>query len=350
MDKLKQIATKAGVSTNTVLRVLRGENKEVWPSAIRRAEEIRGLAQRMGYLPNGSARAIRRGSFNCVSLVLSTDLGRSYLPPELFNAIHDSLGDQGIRLIVSKLTDERLTDRSAVPSILRDWACDGLLINYTDHIPPEMVELLDQYRIPSVLINSSQEHDCVYYDDFGGAMAATQHLIGLGHRRITYLDFTTPEPTDRTHYSRVDRYEGYAQAMRSAGLSPTARDEFAGTPTSDRLPVTQNLLKRPDRPTAILSYDAGPRVMYAASVVGLRVPEDLSIVSFIDRPPTAEGVIRGENFIGRIITAMRVPSEQAGRKAVAMLLQKIAKPGQALPPHVVPLELEVGDTSGPAPV
>jgi DNA-binding LacI/PurR family transcriptional regulator len=349
MNKLKQIATEAGVSQNTVLRVLRGENKEVWPSAIRRAGEIRELAHRLGYLPNGSARAMRRGSFNCVSLVLSTDLGRSYLPADLFNAIHDSLNEQGIRLIVSKLTDERLTDRMAVPSILRDWSCDGLLINYTDHIPAEMVELLDQYNIPSVLINSRQEHDCVYYDDFGGAMEATQHLIKLGHRRITYLDFTTRESASCTHYSRIDRYEGYVQAMRSAGLTPTDRDEFAGTPSADRLAATQTILKRSDRPTAVLSYDAGERLVYAASLAGLQVPKDLSVITFIDRPPRAQQAIQGENFFGRVLTAMRVPSETAGRRAVEMLIQKIAEPQTAMPPRVVPLELEISETTASCP-
>src|SRR5712671_436551 len=138
MDKLKQIAATIGVSPNTVLRVLRGENKEVWPSAARRATEIRQLAQKLGYLPNGSARAIRQQRFNCVGLLLSADRGRSHLPDGLFNRAHDALADRGYRLVVSKLADEKLRSEAFVPLLLRELSCDGLLINYTDHIPAEM--------------------------------------------------------------------------------------------------------------------------------------------------------------------------------------------------------------------
>ena len=347
MDKLRRIAAEVGVSPNTVLRVLRGQNKEVWPSAVRRAEEIRGLAQRLGYMPNGSARAMRRGRFDAVALVLSTDRGRSYLPDDLFNAIHDALAARGMRLIVTKLPDETLTSRDLVPAILREWSCDGLLINYTDHIPRAMIDLVGRYKLPAIWINSRQPADCVYYDDFGGAMAATEHLLRLGHRNVTYLDFVGSDDPRGAHYSRIDRYEGYAQAMRLAGLTPTPAGTFAGVPVAERLEVTRALLASPSRPTALLSYDPGDRTLYAAALAGLRVPQDLSLLSFAPRPPASAG--RGETFIGRGLTTMRVPAEQAGAQAVQMLLNKIADPEEKQAARVVPLELEPGDTCGPPP-
>ena len=316
MDKLQQIARKAGVSPNTVLRVLRGENKEVWPSAIRRAEVIRDMAREIAYLPNSSARAMRRGKFNCVALVLSADQGRSYLPNELFNAIHDALAERGMRLIVSKLPDAQLTSEELVPTILKEWSCDGLLINYTDHVPQGMVELIGRYRIPSVWINCRQPVDCVYYDDFGGAMEATQHFLKLGHRRIAYLDFVTLDRPETSHYSRIDRYEGYAQAMRAAGLVPVAQGQFAGIAVPRRLEMLLKLLSSPERPTAIISYDAGERLLYAAALKGLRVPEDLSLMTFGPLYAPANEVATGENYIGKSAAVMRLTSENAGRQAV----------------------------------
>jgi DNA-binding LacI/PurR family transcriptional regulator len=59
MGTLERIAMETGVSPNTVRRVLRGENKEVWPGAVRRGAAIRAAARRLGFLPNGSARAMR---------------------------------------------------------------------------------------------------------------------------------------------------------------------------------------------------------------------------------------------------------------------------------------------------
>jgi LacI family transcriptional regulator len=249
------------------------------------------------------------------------------------------LNAQGIRLIVSKLSDEKLTSQQLLPAILREFACDGLLINYTDHIPKEMIAMIQRYRIPSIWINSRQAADCVYYDDFGGAMAATQRLISLGHRRIAYLDFTDHEGA---HYSRIDRHQGYLQAMRSAGIEAFDRERLVGVPVTDRLDCVCELLSKPDRPTAILTYDAGERVLYAASLAKLRVPEDLSVIAFTNEPKHEPS--RGEGFFGRNLTRLRVPADQAGHKAVEMLFQKIANPKQKLPAAVVPLVLESGET------
>ncbi|HAU37322.1 MAG TPA: hypothetical protein DCX07_06345 [Phycisphaerales bacterium] len=347
VGKLERIAAEAGISPNTVLRVLRGQNKEVWPSAVRRAAEIRKIAMKFGYLPNASARSMRRGSFNCVALLLSTDRGRSYLPDELFNGIHDALNERAIRLVVSKLGDEQLTSIQVMPAILREWSCDGLLINYTDRVPTQMIRLIEKYQIPSIWVNRKLESDCICYDDFGGSAAATQHLLKLGHRKIAYLDFVAKAQWDVAHYSRTDRYEGYAHAMRQAGLTPTPRERFAGVESEDRLNTTTALLKQNDRPTAILSYDAGTRVLLAAAMAGLEVPRDLSLLSFsLQHDGAADR--RGEMFIGLSIGAMGLPAEKAGHRAVQMLLRKVAAPEKDFPACVLPLEFHAGDTCGPA--
>ena len=348
-DKLSEIAKRAGVSPNTVLRVLRGENKEIWPSAISRAEQIRSLARKMAYMPNSSARAMRRGRFNCVALLLSADQGKSYLPDELFNGIHDALAAAGLRLVISKLPDAELTSEEVLPSILREWSCDGLLINYTDRVPPKMGELIQRYKLPAIWINRRQSADCVFYDDMGGATALTRHLIELGHRRITYVDFVAADGPDLAHYSRRDRYEGYARAMEEAGLAATPRSHFAGIPVIQRLDAERKLLEAADRPTAVITYDAGDRLLYAAGLAGVRVPEDVSLVSFGTRhaPPPSE--VKGEMYIGRSVGVARLPTETAGRRAVEMLIEKIENPDVSLEPEIIPLELEPGDTCGVAP-
>jgi len=347
-DKLTQIARTAGVSPNTVLRILRGENKEVWPSTIRRAEQIRSLARKMAYMPNSSARAMRRGRFDCVALLLSSDQGRSYLPNELFNGIHDALAEAGLRLVVSKLPDAKLTSEDVLPSILQEWSCDGLLINYTDRVPPKMDQLVQRYRLPAIWINRVRESDCVSYDDFGGAVEATKYLISLGHRRITYLDFVAGNG-DRVHYSRRARYEGYAQAMREAGLEPTPRGKYAGVAPGSRLQAVQKLLESRNRPTAILSYDAGDRLLFAATLAGLKVPDDVSLLSFGIQHAYTPAKASGEEYLGRSVGLVHLPAARAGREAVNLLRRKIESPGTKLPPVTIPLELEPADTCGPPP-
>ena len=70
MATLAEIAREAGVSPATVSNVLNGRNKENWGSSARRADEIRAVAQRMGYRPNAAARATATGRFGAVALLL----------------------------------------------------------------------------------------------------------------------------------------------------------------------------------------------------------------------------------------------------------------------------------------
>ncbi len=348
MDTLQQIAAAVGVSPNTVRRVLRGENKEVWPGAIRRGEAIRTAARKLGFLPNGSARAMRTGRFGSVALVLSTDRGRSYLPDDLLIGIHDALARRRLRLIVCRVSDKDLTNSRLMPMVLQEWSCDGLLIDYTDREPRQLVRLLGKYRTPSIWINHKQAADCVCYDDEGGAAAATRHLLALGHQRIAYLDFVEKARWPLVHTSRRDRYAGYARAMREAGLRPTLPSAFGGVPKPQRLEATVHLLRRPDRPTALLGYDAGIRLLHAATLAGLRVPRDVSIMAF--GPQAQSAAIDEEEFLGRRIGTMGLPVEQAGQQAVELLQRKMAAPERKVPACVLPLIFDPGDTCGPAPV
>ncbi len=341
MDKLKQIAVSVGVSPSTVLRVLRGENKEVWAGTARRAEEIRTLAKKLGYLPNSSARAVRRGRFDCVALVLSADRHHSHLPEALFYHIHDELARHELRLLVSKLPDEKLTDEHLVPTILRHLCCDGLLINYTDHIPLAMQRMLNHYKIPSIWINTKQKTDCVYYDDINAAKAATEHLIKLGHKKIMLMHFVNEKTAQdaRLHYSCDDRFTGYIAAMQEAGLTPMLRESIFGVHDSQRLEATRAILRGPDRPTAIIAYDQfAERILYAASLEKLRVPEDLSVITF-----SHELV----SNVGANISTVLVPADIAGQTAVRMLRQKIENPQHKIPATVLPLQYYFNGTCAP---
>lgn len=343
-DALHTIAEQVGVSSNTVLRVLRGENKEVWAGTARRAERIRTLARELGYRPHGSARAMRRGRFDTLALLLSADLGRSHLPEDLLNGIADACDGRHQRLTVAKVSDDRLTDASLLPRILGESSSDGLLINYTDRIPAAMPELIERCRIPAVWINSRHQHDAVWYDDAGGAAEAARLLLRLGHRRIAWLDFVGSGEED-PHYSRGARARGLAE---SAGSSLMDLRHLHGTAVGDRLAATVALLRRPDRPSAIVAYDGGERLLYAASLVGLRVPQDLSLIVFGAASGGTARPAERQNHFGRTLTTLAIPGEEAGRQAVAMLLDKIAQDGAPQPPRILPVEIEAGDTVAPA--
>ncbi len=338
MPTLDEVARAAGVSRNTVSRALSGKTKELWPSTARRVERIRRIAAEMGYRPNSAARAMGRGRFGCAALLLSTVPGRSTLPDRLLDGIHDALAQRDMHLALAKLPDETLLSEDLAPKVLRELMVDGFLINYNREIPAEMTDLIEEQQVPAVWINCKRWADCVRPDDLGGGRAATEHLLALGHRRIAYVHYSPPGSPE--HYSEVDRQAGYEAAMAEAGLEPRLLRPAECGERDGRLAWTRELLSRSDRPTGIVAYAYGALVNHAAAIAGLRVPEDVSVISFAHRP---------EEQLGRRATTMVVPAGAMGEAAVEMLTDKLAAPRVPLPSRALPVALVPGETTGPAP-
>jgi LacI family transcriptional regulator len=236
-----------------------------------------------------------------------------------------------------KLPDEQLTDAGFVPRILRESSSDGLLINYTDHIPPAMIELIERSQHPSVWLNAKRQHDCVYPDDLDAARRLTALMIEQGHRDITYVDlhFGFDAQTQDTHYSKWDRWTGYEQAMRDEGLTPR-RIDYGTLAPGDRKRVrgfwanpAGSWLDGADRPTAAVCYgreDAVP-VALAAQKLGLRLPEDLLVTGFADADEALVPALRAPVAV--------LPHEALGHQAVEMLMAKIREPQRRLAPRAV---------------
>jgi LacI family transcriptional regulator len=344
---VKEIAALTDLFVPTVVQIL-GNRADRYSKATQ--QRVRKTARELGYRPNSFARAVRLGRFGQAALLLSTDRGRSYLPPDLFDGLHDSLAEHEMHLCVVKLPDEKLTDAGFVPKILREWCCDGLLVNYTDQIPPKMIELIESSRHPAVWLNTKRDHDCVYPDDFDAGRRLTAMLIERGHRHIAYVDlhFAFDTRTQPKRYSKWDRWTGYEQAMRDAGLAPR-RIDAAATALHDVAGIYEfwsnpagSWLDRDDRPTAVVCYareDANP-IALAAQKLGLRLPQDLAFAAFADR---------GQAVMPALLPPVAVlPHEELGRKAVEMLMAKIASPTRVQKPVAVRFRLDERGVTGPA--
>jgi DNA-binding LacI/PurR family transcriptional regulator len=341
MVTLDSVAAAAGVSRDTVSRVLNGKTKEVWPTVIRRAARIRRIATEMGYRPHAAARAMSEGRFGTVALLLSTEAGRSTLPMTMLDGIHDALSRRGMNLMIAKLPDKKLTSEGFVPKVLREWMADGLLINYNRTIPERMIDLIEGHHVPAVWINCKRDADCVYPDDFGGGRTATEYLLKLGHRDIAYMEFSAGE-LELRHYSEADRRAGYEEAMREAGLATRLFAPGADDGGAAELDLALRWLSRPRRPTAVVAYSHGAAVQHAAALTGLRVPADLSVVSFGEKSTRP---------LGRPETVALVPAGAVGERAVEMLLVKLKAPHEPLGPAVVAESLAEGATAaGPGEV
>ncbi|HEX8832739.1 MAG TPA: LacI family DNA-binding transcriptional regulator [Abditibacteriaceae bacterium] len=335
MATLEEVAREAGVSRYTVSNVLRGRNKENWACTVERAERIRAIATRLNYRPNAAAVATATGRFGAVGLLASRQGPNGALLGTLLNSIRHHLTERELHLTLGDLPDESLTDEAYVPRILREWSVDGLLINYIAGIPDKMIELIGRYQIPSVWLNAKLESDCVYPDDFEAAQRACKYLLDMGHRRIAYVDYWNAD-----HYSVADRRNGYLHAMRSARLKPQLIRNEREVPETEWLDLSCEWLRSPDRPTAVIAYEADRAlpVFCAALKLGLDVPRDLSILSFHDMEVMTVGVR---------LTTMEIPMVQSGSVAVEMVNEKISNPGLSLPARAIKANLIEGTSCAP---
>jgi DNA-binding LacI/PurR family transcriptional regulator len=342
MATIQEVAEQAGVSVATVSNVLNGRNKNVWRSTQRRAEAIRKIADRLGYRPNAAARAVAAGKHQCIALVLATRSERSYLPADLLAGVHSVTNAQKQNLVLVRLPDESLTDPRYMPRVLEESFSDGLLVDYTHAAPERMKEIISEYRIPAIWVNSKQSADCIVPDDVAAAREATRHLLSLGHRRIAYADYSHGPAFPSAHHSTDDRRLGYEQTMREAGLEPWLVHAASGydVRSPERIAFSRHLLSQPDRPSAIIGYstDEIQPLFVAAMTLGLSIPQDLSLACF------AGLVVK---WFGPHITTWLVPEFEVGRRSTEMLLAKIADKTKSFDPVQVPFAFYPGQSCGP---
>jgi len=342
MATLQDIADQAGVSLNTASRILAGQIKGMRRDAVARAALVHRIAQEMNYRPNSFAKAIRSGRFGGIALLLSTQRSRSYLPSRLLEGIEKALVGRDLHLTLTSLPDEVLTRGETVPKILRQAMADGLLINYTHHIPGQMIDLIDRNGIPCVWLNTSCAEDGVRPDDENAAYLATCALLERGHRRICFAHAGQEDTLEAAHYSIGARLKGYSRAVTEAGFPVMMWWAKYQTQATVRAAGMRRWLGAADRPTAIVAYApmTAMGVLTAAYQLGLRVPEDLSVVTFSDAPSTDLGIQ---------ISTMLLPELEMGRCAVEMLEKKIDAPTGHLPSEVLPFSFEQGQTMARVP-
>lgn len=333
----------------TVSKVLRGKIKGSHAKSARQVERIQKIAAELNYRPNAAARAVKSGRLGNIGLILSTKPGRSYSPGSLVDGIHDELAANGLHLIYARMPDDRLLGKHSLPRLLEEWAADGLLINYSNDMPPKLEKLIDAHHLPAVWINLRRAGDCVGPDDVQAGRIGTEHLIALGHRRIAYLQLKEDEASRSygPHSSEREREAGYREAMLAAGLQPQVAsvpvrwnaDPFQAV--DGRLEGARAWLAAHPRVTGVMTYSetTATPLMHAAAEAGRRVPDDLSIVSVGPIVSSA---------CGAPMTTVLLEFGAVGRLAVRQLLARISG-SSPLGPVTVPPRLVVGQSTARRP-
>jgi len=317
---LKEISNRANCSVMTVSNVLNNKGDLYRPEMRQRVLEA---ARELGYRPNTSARATREGRYGNITLLSSVRADHSQLPMNLLGSIEVAVALRDLRLSFARLPDQKLTDPQYMLKILRQWAADGLLVNYTHGYPKQMLGLIHEYRIPAIWMNCRMDHDCVYPDDIVAGRIATEHLLAAGHKRIAFVDYAEGwEELPEAHYSIRDRQAGYEQAMEDAGLKPRVIRGQRHVSSANRLEAAMPWMKRKDRPEAMVVYAGVEAIELAAAMLGLQ-PAQIPIVAFGSKQITS-GVGPRDTVV--------IPQEELGRISINALMNKIDQPDDSIDP------------------
>ncbi|MGY1605399.1 substrate-binding domain-containing protein [Geodermatophilus sp. SYSU D00815] len=338
---LATVAAAAGVSVATVSKVLNGRS-DVAPAT-------RGLVQSLlaeyDYVGRG-ADAVRRAVPTVrptVELVYAGDLNA--YSTEVLQGVLDAAGIMGVAVVVSmRRPGQRRSETGRPAAWAGELAAAGrrAVIAVVDELTSADLTALSRARLPLVVIDPVNlphaDVPSVGSTNFTGGLSATQHLLGLGHRRIAYVGGPVTSACNQA------RLHGYRAAMDAAGAAvPPEYVRFGGFLHADGLAQGGALLDLPEPPTAVFagSDETAVGVLEAARARGLRIPEDLSVVGFDD---TAVARLSSP-----ALTTVRQPLQEMGQVALRTAMQ--LADGEAIASHHVELatELVVRQSAAPAP-
>jgi DNA-binding LacI/PurR family transcriptional regulator len=301
-----EVARLAGVSQSAVSRVFT-------PGAsvsAKTMEKVRAAAEELGYRPNVLARSLITGRTRIIGLVVAYLENQFY--PMALELLSRALQARGYHILV--FMAENSTERVAqVMSELLDYQVDGI-ITASVAMSNDLTTRCDGAGIPVVMFNRGQDDarlSEVTSDNVNGARRAAEFLINGGHKRIAHVMGWQGSSTGR------DRAEGFKQAMQAAGLQPFAMVD--GTYSREKAAaVTRELCQGPERPDAI--FVGNDHMAFAVMdtlrhELGLRVPQDVSVVGYDDVPMAA--------WPAYGLTTIRQPVNRMVEATVAALLNQI---------------------------
>ncbi|HBC86789.1 MAG TPA: hypothetical protein DCZ94_07540 [Lentisphaeria bacterium] len=342
MVTISDIARKAGVSPNTVSRVINGNAEYVRPSFSKRAARIRKMADKMGYMPNAAAQSMRSGRHRCISMLAGHVHWGSAFSGDLLIGMQKTLSSLGYNMMLNILPKDEIEAGKELPRIFRENSVDGIFIGIMRSVPEWLESLIADMEIPKVWIGSKKKTDCIHHDDFGAAYDITRKLIGEGHAKIAYMDLSTSaEALDRCHFSVLDKMNGYLKAMKQAGLAPQVIRSPKTLLFDQRSAYARDNLFDKDMPTAVISYDlhfAGRSFLCNAWKKGIEIPGDISLATFAEE----------ESFEDDLKISSFVPNHKFAETAVNLLYDKINNGNKPHKPAILPFDFVEGDTiAGP---
>jgi len=329
---LRDVARIAGVHPGTVSRALNPDTEALVRDET--VERVRRVASELGYRPNPLARGLKTNRSYTIGVIVP-DIQNPLFPP-IIRGIDDRLGEAGYTPLIAN-TDNDVERERVDFEAMRARQVDGI-VTATARVDHELLDEIAGRGTPLVLVNRRVQDGSlpsVTADDHAGARLAVEHLVELGHTRIAHLAGPDNVSTGR------QRLEGFASAMRDAGLDPGLVRVARAFTEPEGARLCEELLESGDPVTGIVAANdlmaLGCYDVFAER--GIACPDDVSVVGFNDMP-----------FADRFsppLTTIGIPHYEIGVAAADLLLERIQGREDGPAEVVLPARLIVRGSTHP---
>lgn len=335
------VAKRAGVSRATVSYVINGQANGRVPISEETRQRVLEAVAELGYMPDARAQALRSGSTRTIGAIIP-DIRNPHFW-EYADGIEKEARAHGYRIILSSTSLSQKYEEDTLKD-LAQRRIDGLILQgsfttQTKIINKTLSQLIKR-QLPIVKIGEPTESiDSVWSDYRTVTQELMGYLLSLGHRRIGLIYGVAPP------ILAEDRLIPYQQYLQAAGLPvDPALIAQCGPTIEDAYQAALRLLQLSSRPTALIAINdmLAIGVLRAAADLGLKVPTDLSIVSYDNIPMASYLVPR--------LTTVSKDAVKFGQEAVKLLLARIQQPNRPVQMIDMPIRLIIRESTGPAPV
>ncbi len=332
---IKDIGRALNLSTSTVSRALRG-SYEISAETKRLVVEY---AERMNYRPNPIALSLKENRSRVLGVIVP-QIANTFFS-QAINGIEAVAYSRGYHVIIMQSHEnyerEVITVQQAV-----DRKVDGLLISLSSETHEVAhLQTLHQKNFPIVLFDRvSNELDTpkIVADNFGGAFAATEHLIQRGRRRIAHIGIPIYMSISQ------ERLAGYRAALEHYGLPyDETLVRHVGLGEHEMAPPVADLMAQATPPDAF--FTASDRLalgcMAALRAQGVSIPEQVALIGFTNTTVA--------NLLAPALSTVEQPAQGIGQLAAELLIERIERKQQAPPAstHKLPTRLFIRESSGP---
>ncbi|TCP32897.1 LacI family DNA-binding transcriptional regulator [Sphingomonas sp. BK235] len=338
---IKHVAADAGVSLQTVSRVINNE-PNVRPAMV---ERVRESIAKLGYVPSLAAQRMG-GSRSYLILALNdrdrtiadwrARQGTDWVDQMLLGGML-TCARHGYRLLLELVDTHSDRIERELAATIAALQPDGVILTPPHSDNPVIASLLDQHDIAFARIGAQGGGAGIALSmaDEAGARRATEHLLALGHRRIGFI----AGPDD--YAVSAQRADGWRGAMREAGLPYDGLLASGDFDYASGREATLRLLGATVPPSAIIASSDKMAIgaLAAARERGLDVPADLSLVSFDDTPIA--------RFAHPPLTAMEQPIAAVTARAVELIIAQLSGRARPVAPVVIAGELMVRTSTAP---